>query len=345
MDGDEAEGEPAPAPRREGDVDAVDLGGRPSREKDDAPGDVDALGDEGHGEGLCQGAQHEERERDAGEEEEVGEAAELERRLPVDVGAGRVLVVLHEVEQPRHPTPPPRCVWRLPQGREPEDAENGGKCSGWGRESQPLPAATPPSTTRSCGRSSASPSAAGGAGSPRGRAGACLEIGAGTGAQLRWYAPRASVTALEPDASMRERARRRAARAAANVTVVDGRAEGLPVRGRELRRCRERVRSLHGGGPGGGSRRAPPGPRTRRSASAAGARPSSLGAGAGPAEPGGSGLGGGRRRLPPRPRHGEDRGRGGVRRRGTALARGRLDRGGTPQRSLIQHLRRVSSPP
>lgn len=55
-----------------------------------------------------------------------------------------------------------------------------------------------------------------------------LEIGTGTGAQLRWYAPGAAVTALEPDAAMRERARRRAARAAARVTVVDGRAEELP---------------------------------------------------------------------------------------------------------------------
>jgi ubiquinone/menaquinone biosynthesis C-methylase UbiE len=58
--------------------------------------------------------------------------------------------------------------------------------------------------------------------------GRVLEIGTGTGAQLRWYAPGAHVTALEPDASMRERARRRATRAAARVTVVDGRAEALP---------------------------------------------------------------------------------------------------------------------
>ena len=58
--------------------------------------------------------------------------------------------------------------------------------------------------------------------------GRVLEIGTGTGAQLRWYAPGAAVTALEPDASMRERARRRAARASASVTVVDGRAEDLP---------------------------------------------------------------------------------------------------------------------
>ncbi len=58
--------------------------------------------------------------------------------------------------------------------------------------------------------------------------GRVLEIGSGTGAQFRWYAPGTEVTALEPDASMRERARRRAARAAARVTVVDGRAEELP---------------------------------------------------------------------------------------------------------------------
>jgi len=58
--------------------------------------------------------------------------------------------------------------------------------------------------------------------------GRVLEIGTGTGAQLRWYGPGVEVTALEPDATMRERARRRAARVAARVTVVDGRAEDLP---------------------------------------------------------------------------------------------------------------------
>ena len=58
--------------------------------------------------------------------------------------------------------------------------------------------------------------------------GRVLEIGTGTGAQLRWYAPGASVTAVEPDASMRERARRRASGAAARVAVVEARAEELP---------------------------------------------------------------------------------------------------------------------
>jgi ubiquinone/menaquinone biosynthesis C-methylase UbiE len=58
--------------------------------------------------------------------------------------------------------------------------------------------------------------------------GRVIEIGTGTGAQFCWYAPTASVTAVEPDGSMRERARRRASRAAARVTVVEGRAEDLP---------------------------------------------------------------------------------------------------------------------
>jgi ubiquinone/menaquinone biosynthesis C-methylase UbiE len=55
-----------------------------------------------------------------------------------------------------------------------------------------------------------------------------LEIGAGTGSQFRWYGPGADVTALEPDASMLARARRQAARSAARVTLVEGRAEELP---------------------------------------------------------------------------------------------------------------------
>jgi len=58
--------------------------------------------------------------------------------------------------------------------------------------------------------------------------GRVLEIGSGTGAQLRWYASGVDVTAVEPDEGMRERARRRGARAAAHVTVVGGRAEELP---------------------------------------------------------------------------------------------------------------------
>lgn len=58
--------------------------------------------------------------------------------------------------------------------------------------------------------------------------GRVLEIGAGTGSQLRWYAPGVEVTALEPDAAMLGRARRRAAGAAARVTLVEGRAESLP---------------------------------------------------------------------------------------------------------------------
>ena len=58
--------------------------------------------------------------------------------------------------------------------------------------------------------------------------GRVLEIAAGTGAQFRWYGPGVDVTALEPDHAMLSRARRRAARAAARVAVVEGRAEELP---------------------------------------------------------------------------------------------------------------------
>ncbi len=58
--------------------------------------------------------------------------------------------------------------------------------------------------------------------------GRVLEIGTGTGAQFRWYAPDVSVTAVEPDASMLERAQRRAQEYGGRVAVVEGRAEELP---------------------------------------------------------------------------------------------------------------------
>ncbi len=56
--------------------------------------------------------------------------------------------------------------------------------------------------------------------------GRVLEIGAGTGSQLRWYAPGADVTALEPDVSMLG-ARGGARREAAARLVVEGAAEEL----------------------------------------------------------------------------------------------------------------------
>ncbi len=58
--------------------------------------------------------------------------------------------------------------------------------------------------------------------------GRVLEVGAGTGSQLRWYPASVAVTALEPDPGMAARARRAAVRAAAPVTVVEGVAEHLP---------------------------------------------------------------------------------------------------------------------
>jgi SAM-dependent methyltransferase len=61
--------------------------------------------------------------------------------------------------------------------------------------------------------------------------GRVVEIGAGSGSQLRWYAPGTVVTAVEPDPSMAARARRRAASAAAAVTVLEAHAEELPLAG------------------------------------------------------------------------------------------------------------------
>jgi ubiquinone/menaquinone biosynthesis C-methylase UbiE len=58
--------------------------------------------------------------------------------------------------------------------------------------------------------------------------GRVLEIGSGTGAQLRWYAPGTEVTALEPDDGMRARLSARAQRARVPVTVAGGRGEDLP---------------------------------------------------------------------------------------------------------------------
>jgi len=58
--------------------------------------------------------------------------------------------------------------------------------------------------------------------------GRVLEIGAGTGSQLRWYGAGLEVVAVEPDAGMARRARRRAAGSAASVRVVEAPAEALP---------------------------------------------------------------------------------------------------------------------
>ena len=65
--------------------------------------------------------------------------------------------------------------------------------------------------------------------------GRVLEIGSGTGAQLRWYAPGAEVTALEPDEGMR--ARLSGARSACE-RAGHGRRAGAP------RTCRSRAASF-----------------------------------------------------------------------------------------------------
>jgi ubiquinone/menaquinone biosynthesis C-methylase UbiE len=52
--------------------------------------------------------------------------------------------------------------------------------------------------------------------------GKTLEVGTGTGMNLRFYRKASRVVALEPDPGMRQRAERRAERAAIPVEVVDG---------------------------------------------------------------------------------------------------------------------------
>ena len=55
-----------------------------------------------------------------------------------------------------------------------------------------------------------------------------LEIGAGTGAGFAFYPAGVAVVAVEPSVAMAARARERAGRAAAEVEVLDARAEELP---------------------------------------------------------------------------------------------------------------------
>jgi ubiquinone/menaquinone biosynthesis C-methylase UbiE len=62
-----------------------------------------------------------------------------------------------------------------------------------------------------------------------GLTGDVLEIGAGTGLNLRRYPTGARLTMLEPDADYAERLRERAAEQGRTVTVVDGVAESIPL--------------------------------------------------------------------------------------------------------------------
>lgn len=61
-----------------------------------------------------------------------------------------------------------------------------------------------------------------------GAKGEVIEIGAGTGRNLREYETATKVVAVEPEPDMRARAERRAARARVPVEVVDGDAMALP---------------------------------------------------------------------------------------------------------------------
>ena len=90
-----------------GRVEPVDEGGRPAHQEDEPGRRVHALRDERHVERAREHLEQEHDERERGEEEEVGDAAELEPGLLVDLGRGCVRVLLGEVEE-THPRPPMR---------------------------------------------------------------------------------------------------------------------------------------------------------------------------------------------------------------------------------------------
>ena len=164
-------------------------------------------------------------EREGGEQEEVGHAAELQPGLLVDRGCGRVRVLLGEVEE-THPRPPMR-------GAPPGGASTGGDSLTGQVFRMDAHYTTPPGGHAAVYDAVMWPFERAAVGAWRRRLAAAahgrvLEIGSGTGAQLRWYAPGAEVTALEPDEGMRARLTARAGRVRAAVTVVGGRAEDLP---------------------------------------------------------------------------------------------------------------------
>lgn len=61
-------------------------------------------------------------------------------------------------------------------------------------------------------------------------AGTVLELGVGTGQNLRFYDPGVRVIGVEPDSGMLEAAVRRADRVSASIQLVFGAGEGLPFR-------------------------------------------------------------------------------------------------------------------
>lgn len=60
--------------------------------------------------------------------------------------------------------------------------------------------------------------------------GRVLELGVGTGQNLRFYSPGARVVGVEPDPGMLARARRRAGEAGVQPAFVRARGEALPFR-------------------------------------------------------------------------------------------------------------------
>ena len=128
--------------------------------------------------------------------------------------------------------------------------------------------------------------------------GRVLEVGTGTGSQLRWYPAGVTVVALEPDLGMALRARRAAARASAAIEVVEGFAERLPFPAASFDSAVTSFSLCTRRRSARGSRRVAPRADPRRSPPHARACAPGLAAGAETAEPGRPSLGGARGWLP-----------------------------------------------
>ena len=138
---------------------------------------------------------------------------------------------------------------------------------------------------------------------PAGAAPRVLEIGAGTGAGFAFYPAGVAVVAVEPSVAMAARARERAGRAAAEVEVLDARAEELPFADGSFDCVIATLTWCSVADPRAAFAEVRPCAAAARPPSVARTRPCALAARAPAAEPGGADLAARRPGLPARPGH------------------------------------------